>query len=212
MQEKRPVKDHQQAKHNRHYDENPTAPGSGTIRLRRALFIVGHEGANLFPRVQSANAVVGVSAMPTKVLYRKRIISNPYATIYTYAPNNIDLVSMTDVSHDSLVTGDTLNNLNQLKTRQGGTGVLPIRGMTNEPAWVFVNRSYATVNADNTVEGEAAVAAGNNTVTVAATDTNGNTTTNNYNVVVTGSGSKTLVYDPNGNLTSDGTRTFEWIH
>src|SRR5438552_16185393 len=27
---------------------------------------------------------------------------------------------------------------------------------------------------------------------------------------VTGSGSKTLVYDLNGNLTSDGTRTFEW--
>ena len=27
---------------------------------------------------------------------------------------------------------------------------------------------------------------------------------------MTGSGSKTLVYDANGNLTSDGTRTFEW--
>ncbi len=43
-----------------------------------------------------------------------------------------------------------------------------------------------------------------------ATDVNNNTTTNCYNVSVTGSGSKTLVYDPNGNLTSDGTRTFEW--
>jgi len=119
MQKKRPVKDHQKAKQSRSYDENPTAPRSGTTRLRRALFIVGHEGANLFPRVQSANAVVGVSAMPTKVLYRKRIISNPYATIYTYAPNNIDLVSMTDILRDNLMTGDTLNNLNQSKTRQG---------------------------------------------------------------------------------------------
>ena len=45
---------------------------------------------------------------------------------------------------------------------------------------------------------------------MAATDVNGNTTTNRYNVAVTGSGSKTLVYDLNGNLTSDGTRTFEW--
>jgi len=45
---------------------------------------------------------------------------------------------------------------------------------------------------------------------VDATDTNGNTTTNRYNVAVTWSGSKTLVYDGNGNLTSDGTRTFEW--
>lgn len=47
-------------------------------------------------------------------------------------------------------------------------------------------------------------------MTVVATDVNGNATTNRYDVTVTGSGSKTLVYDANGNLTSDGTRTFEW--
>lgn len=111
---------------------------------------------------------------------------------------------------DSLVTGDTVNNLNQLTSRQGGTGVLPIRGKTNEPSSVTVNGSPASVKADNTFEGKAAVTAGNNTVTVVATDVNSNTTTNRYNVTVTGSGSKTLIYDPNGNLTSDGTRTFEW--
>src|SRR5206468_5527786 len=75
---------------------------------------------------------------------------------------------------------------------------------------VTVNGTPATVKADNSFEGKAAVAAGNNTVTVVATDVNGNTTTNRYNVAVTGSGSKTLAYDANGNLTSDGTRTFEW--
>jgi RHS repeat-associated protein len=111
---------------------------------------------------------------------------------------------------DSLVTGETSNNLNQLITRQGGTGMLPIRGITNEPAWVFVNGSYAPSKSDNSFEGKAAVTAGNNTITVTATDTNGNNTTNHYNVAVTGSGSKTLVYDANGNLTGDGTRTFEW--
>ena len=111
---------------------------------------------------------------------------------------------------DSLVTGDTLNNLNQLTSRQGGTGVMPIRGTTNESSTVTVNGSPASVKADNTFEGKAAVTAGNNTVTVVATDVNSNTTTNRYNVAVTGSGSKTLVYDANGNLTGDGTRTFEW--
>jgi RHS repeat-associated protein len=111
---------------------------------------------------------------------------------------------------DSLVTGDTLNSLNQLITRQSGTGVLPIRGTTNEPSTVTVNGNSATVKADNSFEGKAAVTAGNNTVTVVATDVNGNTTTNRYNLAVSGSGSKTLVYDANGNLTSDGTRTFEW--
>jgi RHS repeat-associated protein len=90
------------------------------------------------------------------------------------------------------------------------TRASPIRGTTNEPASVTVNGQPATTKGDNSFEGSANVTAGNNTVTVAATDANGNTRTNQYNVVVTGSGTKTLVYDANGNLTSDGTRTFEW--
>ena len=81
---------------------------------------------------------------------------------------------------------------------------------TNEPSTVIVNGNAAAVKADNSFEGKVAVTAGDNTVTVAATDVNGNTATNRYNLTVTGSGSKTLVYDANGNLTSDGTRTFEW--
>jgi RHS repeat-associated protein len=111
---------------------------------------------------------------------------------------------------DSLVTGDTPNNVNQLKTRQSGRGMLPIRGKTDEPAAVTVNGTAATVRSDSSFEGKASVTAGNNTVTVAATDANGNTTTKLYNVTVTGSGSKTFIYDFNGNLTNDGTRTLEW--
>jgi len=54
---------------------------------------------------------------------------------------------------DSLVTGDTLNNLNQLKTRQGGTGIMPIRGTTNEASTVTVNGAPAKTNSDNSFEG-----------------------------------------------------------
>ena len=125
---------------------------------------------------------------------------------YDYDPAANRTVEVIDTS----VNGETPNNLNQLTSRQGGTGMLPIRGTTNEPAWVFVNGSYAPSRADNNFEGRAAVTAGDNPVTVEAIDWNGNTTTNQYSVTVTGSGSKTLVYDANGNLTSDGTRTFEW--
>ena len=82
---------------------------------------------------------------------------------------------------DSLVTGDTLSNLNQLTSRQGGTGVLPIRGTTNEAASVTVNGQPAVTKSDNSFEGKATVAAGDNTVTVTATDVNGNTATNRYN-------------------------------
>src|SRR6266568_2952259 len=88
--------------------------------------------------------------------------------------------------------------------------MLPIGGLTSEPATVTVNGAPAKTTSDNSFEGKVAVTAGDNTVTVAATDVNGNTATNQYNVTVTGSGSKTLVYDPNGNLTSDDARTFEW--
>ena len=111
---------------------------------------------------------------------------------------------------DTLVNGETPNNLNQLTARQGGTGMLPIRGTPSEPSTVTVNGTPATVKGDNSFEGKAWVTAGDNTVTVEAIDENGNTTTNQYNVAVTGSGSKTLTYDPNGNLTSDDARTFEW--
>jgi RHS repeat-associated protein len=46
-------------------------------------------------------------------------------------------------------------------------------------------------------------------VAVTATDPSGNSTTNTYEVTSSGT-SKTFTYDANGNLTSDGTRTFEW--
>jgi RHS repeat-associated protein len=111
---------------------------------------------------------------------------------------------------DTLVNGEVPNNLNQMTVRQGGTAMLPIRGITNEAAWVFVNGNYAPSKADNSFEGKAWVTPGDNPVIVEAIDENGNTTTNQYNVTVTGSGSKTLAYDPNGNLVGDGARTFEW--
>lgn len=50
---------------------------------------------------------------------------------------------------------------------------------------------------------------GTNNVTITAVDGNGNTTTDTCEVTSTGA-SKTFTYDANGNMTSDGTRTFEW--
>jgi RHS repeat-associated protein len=108
------------------------------------------------------------------------------------------------------VKKEGLNNLNQLVTRLGGAGVLPIRGQTDEPASVTVNGKTAETKADNSFEARIDVVAGNNPVTVVAKDAKGNTTTNEYNVVVTGGETLSLIYDSNGNLTSDGSRTFEW--
>ncbi len=53
------------------------------------------------------------------------------------------------------------------------------------------------------------VETGANVFSVAATDASGNARTQSYQVNVSGS-NRTLTYDANGNLLSDGQRTFEW--
>lgn len=111
---------------------------------------------------------------------------------------------------DTLPSQDTVNSLNQLTSRQSGTGVIPIRGQTDKPvSSVTVNGSTAKVRGQ-TFEGSATVTGGTNTVTVVATDWSNNVKTQQYQVAITGSGSKTLSYDLKGNLLSDGSKTYEW--
>jgi RHS repeat-associated protein len=110
----------------------------------------------------------------------------------------------------TIVSQDTHNNLNQILSRQGGTGILPVRGQADEAvSSVTVNGSAAVVRGQN-FEGSASVTPGTNTVTVAATDLNSNTTTKQYQVTISGSGSATMSYDSKGNLLNDGTKTYEW--
>ncbi|MCU0252767.1 MAG: RHS repeat protein, partial [Vicinamibacterales bacterium] len=67
----------------------------------------------------------------------------------------------------------------------------------------------ATVSAANQFTGGLPVVPGTNVFTIRATDPSGNAATATYEVDVTDA-PKTFTYDANGNLTSDGTRTFEW--
>jgi RHS repeat-associated protein len=109
---------------------------------------------------------------------------------------------------DDAAMGATYNNRNQLTSRQPG-GALLFRGTLNEPASVTVQGKPAQVATDSTFVGQAQVPSGTSNVVVAATDPSGNTRTNTYQVTEGGS-TTTYTYDANGNLTSDGTRTFEW--
>jgi RHS repeat-associated protein len=61
---------------------------------------------------------------------------------------------------------------------------------------------------DNRFEGTAQVPSGASNVEVKATDPSGNVRTNTYQVSVSGAGSS-FTYDANGNLTGDGTKTYE---
>jgi RHS repeat-associated protein len=82
-------------------------------------------------------------------------------------------------------------------------------GTVNEPASVTIQGAPATVSSTNDFRGTASLTTGTNTVTIVATDPSGNSTTRQWTVDVVGQ-AKTFTFDANGNLTSDGTRTFEW--
>lgn len=109
----------------------------------------------------------------------------------------------------SAITSSMANNLNQITSQSAG-GKMHFRGSVNEPATVTVAGNPAAIDAAGNFDGVANVNVGNNTVSVTAVDTNGNSRTNNYQVTVPSGATKTLVYDLNGNLMSDGDKTYEW--
>ncbi|MDM8005916.1 MAG: RHS repeat-associated core domain-containing protein, partial [Phycisphaerae bacterium] len=123
---------------------------------------------------------------------------------YTYDPAG----NRTSEQTDDAVTVATHDSLNRLLTHAPG-GPLLFKGALDEPGTVTINGQRATVDATNAFRAQVPVTAGTTTVTVNAVDASGNTTEAVYEVDQAGTG-KTFTYDANGNMTSDGTRTFEW--
>lgn len=82
-------------------------------------------------------------------------------------------------------------------------------GTLNEAATVTIQSLPATVTSDNKFERGTQVNSGTNQVVIKAKDYAGNERTNTYEVSISGS-TKTFTFDANGNMTGDGTRTFEW--
>jgi RHS repeat-associated protein len=102
-------------------------------------------------------------------------------------------------------THDGMNRI----TAQAGGGPLTFAGTVSEPSTVTVQSRPATVSGSNTFSGTAVVSPGISTVQVAGTDASGNSAVANYEVDVAAA-SDTFAYDGNGNLTQQGTRTYEW--
>lgn len=123
---------------------------------------------------------------------------------YTYDPAG----NRTSEQIDDAVTLATHDRLNRLLTHASG-GPLVFKGALNEPGTVTVNAVPAAVDAANQFQAAVPVTAGSNTVTINAVDASGNAATAVYEVDQANT-STTFTYDANGNLTSDGTRTFEW--
>ena len=155
-----------------------------------ALWRYSYDAAN-----QLATATRSTTGTPVETL-------NRYAYGYDAARNRT-----TEQIEDS-VTTFTYDPLNRLTAEAAG-GALRFAGTVNEPATVTVDGRPAGVDVAGMFVGRAVVSPGSNTVGVRAVDANGNVTTINYQLNAAGTGAS-LTYDANGNLTSDGTRTFEW--
>src|SRR5581483_6537385 len=109
---------------------------------------------------------------------------------------------------DDAVTTRSYDALNRLVEQHGGGSVV-VKGQVNEPATVTINGAPATVQLDGTFQGTATLTGATTTVNVVATDAGGNATTAVYEMDQAAA-SRTFTFDANGNLTSDGSRTFEW--
>jgi RHS repeat-associated protein len=147
------------------------------------------------PADQLIAAVKHATDTPETVLKR-------YAYAYDPAGNR------TVEQIDDALTLSAYDQQNRL-TSQAPGGPLVVAGSLNEPGTVTISGVPAAVDANNNFRGPVSTTSGTNTFTIVAKDASGNTTTKAYEVGVAGS-SKTLTYDANGNLTSDGTRTFQW--
>ena len=109
---------------------------------------------------------------------------------------------------DDAVSVSAYSNMNRWQTKSPG-GRIAFLGSVSEPATVTIQGQAASVDSSNQFRGDATMTAGSNNVAIVATDSSGNQTTREYQVDVTGQ-TKSFTFDANGNLTSDGTRGFEW--
>ena len=110
--------------------------------------------------------------------------------------------------NDDAVFATTHDAMNRLQSRAPG-GPIVFAGSLNEAGTVTIDGKPATVDASNNFQGTAQLGAGTTTVTVKAKDASGNETTQQYEVDATG-GTSSSTYDANGNLTSDGAKTYYW--
>jgi RHS repeat-associated protein len=112
------------------------------------------------------------------------------------------------------------HDLSNRITSMGTDGNAVIRGTLSEPGDASVGLAGggdkpARMLADNRFETELLLQPGSNSVAIAATDTSGNRSNYRFNVTLPSANVSPLsfTYDLNGNLTSDGMRSYEWdIH
>jgi RHS repeat-associated protein len=200
-------------------------PVSGDHRLQQIKHLA--PGGAMISKYDYAYAAVGmittwsqqVGANPAKVYSLGYDAMDQIVTAKVTGPTPLPVPSRFAYAYDAAgnrtaeqlddaATGATYNSRHQLTSRQPG-GALLLRGTLSEAATVTVGGKPGQVALDNSFVGQGQVPSGTSNVVVSATDPSGNARTNTYQVTESGS-TIGYTYDANGNLTGDGTRTFEW--
>jgi len=154
------------------------------------IYTFGHDLVD-----QLTSAVLNDTGTPANTLKRQ-------AWAYDAAGNRTvdqDDDALFATSHDSM---------NRLQSRAPG-GPIKMTGTLNEAAMVTIDGKPAAVDSSNNFQGTAQIGSGTTTVTVKAKDYSGNETTQQFEIDASG-GTTSYTYDANGNLTSDGTKTYFW--
>lgn len=117
-------------------------------------------------------------------------------------------------SNPSALTKRSHNSLNQLTTLGGG-GTTLVRGTLSEPGQVSVGLAGGGQKAARMIEGnrfetELPLQTGANSLNITAVDGSNNRSNYSYAVQVAPQQAQAFTYDAEGNLTSDGTRSYEW--
>jgi RHS repeat-associated protein len=137
------------------------------------------------------------------------LLTQSGTAVHRYVENFNSGSNRTSEQIDLTVTSGSNNSLNELTGLSGG-GPVRVGGTVNQPSTVTVNGTAATTSG-SAFTAQVNLSAGTDVVSVVAVNRSGLSTTNNYHVTIpTASGSSTRTYDLNGNLLSDGTRTYQW--
>jgi RHS repeat-associated protein len=112
-----------------------------------------------------------------------------------------------EIANGSTV-GATYNALNQRLSQQPAEW-LTFAGHLSEPGMLSIGAAEVPVGQDNQFSARIPVLPGTAPVSLVATDFAGNSVTNQYDISNLSPG-RAFTYDLNGNMTSDGLRTFEW--
>ncbi|MGA9705133.1 RHS repeat-associated core domain-containing protein, partial [Pseudomonas sp.] len=126
---------------------------------------------------------------------------------YSYDPAGNRLAEKTQ----STTTTGRFNNLNQLTAYSGGTVAQTVSGHVVVPASVTVDAVPATVTQGTNFSANVPLPNGTNVLSVVALDTSGNTTTQRFQAVISGTLPPSLSYDANGNvLTDENGNAYQW--